>query len=87
MAEEEPKAKEFVRQILKDSNDNHKYLFITTKAIKEEYLDAFLKEEYPDLHHVIMYYGNLKGINDAMDSSDLPHFVGPSSMKVSLSSF
>jgi hypothetical protein len=67
LAELEPKAKDFVRQVIKDTHGNHKYLFLTTKAIKEAYLDAFLTEEYPDLSNVIMYYGNLKGINDAKD--------------------
>jgi len=66
MAEDEPRAKAFVRQVLKDTTGN-KYLFITSKATKEAYLESFLREEYPNLNYVIMYYGNLKGINDAKD--------------------
>jgi len=65
IAENEPNVKKFVRELINELGMNHKYFFITTKTVRDEYLYDFLQLEYPNLKRVIVHYGSLRGINEA----------------------
>jgi hypothetical protein len=46
---------------------SHKYLILSSKATRTEYLENFLKQTFPLFDFVMGHYGNLRGINDAKD--------------------
>ena len=43
------------------------YFIVTSKTIREDYLEAYLSEKFHDYYLVFGHYGNLRGINDAQD--------------------
>jgi hypothetical protein len=61
------KVEQFVGELLKELGDDHTYLFITSKAVREEYLHAFLQEEFYELNPLILQYGGLTGTEDFGD--------------------
>lgn len=66
---DEPKTKEFVRAILAGIEKRRKLVILTSKTVREKYLDAFLGPdgEFNDRTIHTVHYGNLKGKNIAKD--------------------
>lgn len=62
---DEPNVKKFVRELFDELGKNHQFFFVTTKAIREGYLDDFLEQEYQQLAPLVVHYGNLNGFNKA----------------------
>ncbi len=64
------RVEQFVRDLIGELGKDHKYLFLTTKATSEAYLEGYLDElrkEEPDFNYVLEYFGKLKGLNEAKD--------------------
>ena len=64
---ERDKAKKFVSDIIEKLGKNNKYLFLSTKTTKINYLEEFVQGILPPENRVIGHYGNLRGINDAKE--------------------
>ena len=67
MFEEKEHVKKFVSDLVGELGDKNKFLFLSTKTTKTNYLEEYVKELLPQDHRVIGHYGNLRGINDAKD--------------------
>jgi hypothetical protein len=59
--------KEFVGDLLKELGKDHKYLIITWEPITKEYLENFLKKEYPEWDLVIAQHGGPRGVDYGKD--------------------
>ena len=75
IARDEHNVKKFVRELINGLGMDHKYFFITTKKIRNAYLDNFIDQEYPNLNPVIVHYGSLRGINEA-NECDIGIMIG-----------
>lgn len=66
---DESKTKEFVRAILAGIEKRRKLVILTSKTVREKYLDAFLGPdgEFNDRTIHTVHFGNLKGKNVAKD--------------------
>ena len=67
MFKEKEQVKEFVSDLVGKLGHKNKFLFLSTKTTKTNYLEEFVKELLPQDSRVIGHYGNLRGINDAKD--------------------
>lgn len=64
----EPNVKQFVHDLVHQLGANRRYFFLTKKALRTGYLEAFLKTlqyEVPEFNYVLGHFGYLRGINDA----------------------
>lgn len=67
LKEDKPKVEQFVRELINELGTDHKYFFITKRKIRKKYLESFLERQNFNNEPVLGHYGNIRGINDAMD--------------------
>jgi hypothetical protein len=83
---ERENVKKFISDILLKHGIDEKYFIHTTKAIKSNYLDEFLKM-YQEYYIVKNHYGNLRGTNTAKDCNIhlmLGSYVLPDTFEIAL---
>ena len=61
------KIKKYVKDILETNGKKKDYFIVTSKTIRENYLEPYLRNQFHDYYLVFGHYGNLRGINDAQD--------------------
>ena len=56
-----------VKDILETNGKKKDYFIVTSKTIRENYLEPYLRNQFHDYYLVFGHYGNLRGINDAQN--------------------
>jgi len=67
VSEDCSKVKAFVDRIIEKEGNTKKFFIVSSKAIRDSYLQEYINESYPDHHIVLNHYGNLRGFNEAKD--------------------
>ncbi len=79
--------KQFVHDLLNELGKSHKYFFVTSKAIRDAYLESFIEQHYPDFDIVLEHYGSFRGTNDANECEIgvmLGSFIPPDAVEIAM---
>ena len=57
----------YLRDLLNQLGPNHKYYIVSSKSIRNAYLNNFLSENFIEYSFFVTHYGNLRGINEAKE--------------------
>ena len=84
---EKTKAKAFIDGVMKRQDQSKKIFIVSSKKIKEAYVEKYVKEKYPHHHIVLSHYGHLRGFNEAKECDVgimLGSFIPPDVVEIAM---
>jgi hypothetical protein len=64
---EQPKVKQFLSDLFLELGTNKRYLILSTKKTRTNYIEKYLSSQFPTYNYRIGHFRNLRGINNAKD--------------------